>query len=551
MKNIQKLALFMSVLLSVSLDASQWKALLPSKNMARVAAVAAGCALTVQNPTQAELLIVKKDKQGLAPLSDLDAKKYGPVISQTLLKYQWPMCTSQDLTDQEKDELLTADKPCAEELFIEKKLQEKLGSDDFDPAVIFIPTTLYELFCLDLLSKKDEVLLNEKNRREALRYGANIDLYPLLNRPVGDVSQWLLLDYENLDLDLDRTTQDIYKSVYDRFDTENKHFFNDDQNISLYVNQLFIQWLFKKYPELKSCKNAADASKFIQSKSGDLASNSIHEIIKDRDSKCYDHWYSLFNMCHAEYSALSNSYIKYEYEARNQNKAILSRGCPDIINSKHQFQDLMLIADIYVLYNMLETPFKSYSVSFGNSLYAGGIFGNDSSSGASLMSKHFSFRNRENREISKNRYELANGLLLFIDKKIYMQDRCSHLFFIPSLSVLASFMSAGEFFHPRTTAALEKGERIIDQQIKGLCGGFRGEFYDTAGIIKIERDPLLQAELFSDFVAKNGRVLQSVDDKKLTKQDKQVAEQILKNQAVAAQAYRKMREDAARLNAAK
>ena len=151
MKKIQKIASFLMIMLSLSMNASQWKALLPSRNIARVAAVAAGCAMTLQNPTHAELLIVKKDKQGLAPLSDLDAKKYGPVISQTLLKYQWPMCTSQDLTDQEKDELLTADKPCVEELFIQKKLQEKIGSDDFDPAVIFIPTTLYELFCLDLL----------------------------------------------------------------------------------------------------------------------------------------------------------------------------------------------------------------------------------------------------------------------------------------------------------------------------------------------------------------------------------------------------------------
>lgn len=94
-----------------------------------------------------ELLIVKKNPDGrFAPLNKAESLLYDPVISQIRLKYQWPMCIASNLNENEKNELLTSGKSCAEELFIQKKLKESIS--DLDLHVVFIPTALYELFCL-------------------------------------------------------------------------------------------------------------------------------------------------------------------------------------------------------------------------------------------------------------------------------------------------------------------------------------------------------------------------------------------------------------------
>jgi hypothetical protein len=100
-----------------------------------------------------ELLIVKQTADGFVPLDETDKANNGNRIADVLLKYQWPMCIATPLSEQEQDALLTADIPFAEENFIETKLRQI----DDTYRVVFIPTTLYELFTMvQLFGTKDQ-----------------------------------------------------------------------------------------------------------------------------------------------------------------------------------------------------------------------------------------------------------------------------------------------------------------------------------------------------------------------------------------------------------
>ena len=96
----------------------------------------------------AESIVMKNTVYGLEALSDEDIQTHGQVISDILLKYCWPMCQDSDLTPEEQHELLSPEGN--EERFLEKKLNETipLSERDFEFVVIFVPTTLYELFCI-------------------------------------------------------------------------------------------------------------------------------------------------------------------------------------------------------------------------------------------------------------------------------------------------------------------------------------------------------------------------------------------------------------------
>jgi len=56
----------------------------------------------------AELLIIKQDENGFAPLEDEDIDESDKIITDIVLKYQWPMCITSSLTKQEIDLLLTS-----------------------------------------------------------------------------------------------------------------------------------------------------------------------------------------------------------------------------------------------------------------------------------------------------------------------------------------------------------------------------------------------------------------------------------------------------------
>ena len=103
--------------------------------------------------THAELLILKQTDAGFAPLDDSD-KPNIPVIEDILMKYQWPTSAAFALEPVEKrfniikdmGDLFTPDKPNAEEIWIEQKIQQETSNNTY--RVVFFPTVLYELFAI-------------------------------------------------------------------------------------------------------------------------------------------------------------------------------------------------------------------------------------------------------------------------------------------------------------------------------------------------------------------------------------------------------------------
>jgi hypothetical protein len=97
-------------------------------------------------PVYGELLIVKKGARGYTTLSDRDIQKDGIAISEIVQKYSWPTSNASNHMMHEERELLSPGVPRQEENFIQKILDKRFGSDIYQ--VVFIPTTLYELFCI-------------------------------------------------------------------------------------------------------------------------------------------------------------------------------------------------------------------------------------------------------------------------------------------------------------------------------------------------------------------------------------------------------------------
>ena len=228
--------------------------------------------------------------------------------------------------------------------------------------------------------------------------------------------------------------------------------------------------------------------------------------------------------------------IEVEYEAWRLNKALLMRGTgyekfkvglgvnPSKSrlagNTLHQHNDRSLLSDYAQLKDNLRlnenfsssnqdkfsqqynysnsSPLHLYSISLGSSLF-GGMVKDPGACAAWYLSKDGAG---------------LSGYALLIDKKDYVQTQASRLFLIPPLSYMATLFCYGEWFHARATVAtlLPKKQGSI-YYISGLDDS---GLYDPTGVLLITRDPLLHAELFSKFLAKDGRLLQFGDNRDLT-----------------------------------
>lgn len=180
----------------------------------------------------AEFLVLKQTDTGFAALNGDDVVNKA-AIADIFLKYQWPMVISNSsLTEEEQNELLTSDLPYAEEKFIRKKLKEI--NQDYD--VIFIPTSLYELFmCSDLISiihKEFKVFV--KAQRIECAEALNI-----MNQPSGVVCE----------------------KVYQEYRDANNLFYPD---AFFYGNNTFVNFLFDTYPALQSNENSVILSEQIK-----------------------------------------------------------------------------------------------------------------------------------------------------------------------------------------------------------------------------------------------------------------------------------------------
>jgi len=493
---------------------------------------------TLRMNLHSELLIVKKVDNVFVPLDASDDKN-GNVISDILLKYEWPMCIANDsLSEEDKNDLLSPNKPYAEELFIQEKIREALSDQPHQYSVIFIPTALYELYCIyqACLGNPEELTPFMKAAKETLRV-------PFKEGFITD------LDLTNI-INSSETARIIRRKIYDRYTNLNRIFFynNGSQSAFLYINNIIAKAILYESPELKTSSNSLDLSNKLQNKTNNLAKslikkpislvnlNNLYKGIKGYSADHSDEIYEIITNLKREFEYKSISRVMaLEYEARNLNKALLLRGTSfvDLRIGIGEEQKKRLVGSTLYKYDNS----KPYSIAFGNSLFSGAL--------ADVEACVYSYLTElKLTGIGAPGFLKTTGYALLINKKDYIEHQCHNLFFISSIAPIASIFQLGEFFHSRTKAAilLKNG---VATEILGLWVFDEGKTYkgltDPTGVILITRDPLRHAELFAKYISENGRIIQQGDPSNLTEEERRFAEDVKKSQTEAEEFYKAIR----------
>lgn len=527
--------------------------------------------LTLPLGISAELLIVKQVDGKIVPLDESDADNTKE-IDAVLLKYQWPMVKTSELTDDEKDELLTEGVPYAEELFIQKKIQEVTGNNAYQ--VAFIPTTIYELFVIadifktkkenDPLQKTAGILKTKKKNNSLQEAKENNPLQEAIKKLYENSKMYDLNICLTLQNDDDKSPEEVQNLVNNKYQTVNDLFYGHESAHS-YINQKLTTFLFEICPDSQKTINGLELSNIIQTQQEHIVifliellkamhPNVTHskemltiEIIKNYNANT---GIDLINclVTHddpSNKSSLKNNIITktiaLEYEARTLNKALLIRGTSlklfQINGNTNTLEKYLAGSTIrrpkpFLEKSLLEdyknNVLSPYSISFGNSLF-GGVFTDGNACAYNYLSGTvISYFNAKTPPINK-----AVGYVLLINKKDSINHNNFNLFFIAPMSTIASLLEKGEFFHSRTKAAVS-----IKNKDKISVQGIYFELEDPTHVILIPRDPLRHAALFSDFLAQNGRIIQIGNEEDLTPEEKQFVTHVIQNQTDAAKYYR-------------
>jgi hypothetical protein len=295
------------------------------------------CLGTLHLSIYSELLIVKQTPQGFAPLdqTDLDNSEQ---IAQILGTYQWPMCIMADLSDGDQKALLAADTPNAEEVFIQNKIREKIGAAGKEYCVIFIPTTIYELFCIWQILKEDWQHPRQFNPFQNAAYKTLWKVHEKDGRDAIDITDIINeVSAPNV----------IRKKVFDTYRPVNDVFFSGKENACFYINTALASELFEKFPDLKGSADAQKLSAGIKDVAANYALSLAREIGKHGDGRRWDlnknpvyaaaivpreivrrmqDGITKMYISLAEDESILPTIIALEYDARNLNKAILVRG---------------------------------------------------------------------------------------------------------------------------------------------------------------------------------------------------------------------------------
>lgn len=504
--------------------------------------------LVLSSGTRAELLVVKKTNEGFAPLSLEEDATASPKIAEILLKYQWPMCIASNLTKEEQDELFTPGKPYAEELFIQKKIREAMKSDDY--CVVFVPTTLYEMFCIYEFFKTEEGT-------------------PFWNSAIKDFDRGMGKGiYLSEIISSKASPRVIRKQIAEVYSEANKIFFSGDISASFYINHVMGKYFLERYPELKRSENSLEFSKHIKDMIIDAFwLDSFIEFKVDLDvfGKKLDIDWKIFatsrtmnprtRLEKVSYNILGDflplNVISLEYEARERNKAMIIRGTSfekfqvsfgekplkkvliggTLIKQEKKKVGNWKDTDVSLEEAYGEKKNTSYSISFGNSLLAGAL-GDETACVYNFLRGLNPFGSYDQDAF---RSIQISGYAILIDKKAYVEHQINNLFFIPSLATLPALFARGEYFHARTKAA------VTNKKVKFNLEGMMGGTDDPSGVIVITRDPLRHAELFSNYLAENGRLIQTGDNSWLSKEEKTFMEEAAQSQKEAATFYKSVR----------
>jgi len=367
---------------------------------------------------------------------------------------------------------------------------DKLASElAKEKGIMYLPENEVILFTNKEISQQtaDKKIKSPKTR------DGNIDLYFLLNIT-------------------NETSQVMREKVYGVY-RENNNFFYPDA--FLYTNNALLAQIFSYYPVLADYPDGMSLTNELENMASNFAARLINDSPSlDRMKKEIDPQDANIIKANGVLAIVKS----LEYEARAANKALLLRGTSRINFEKGKTSgsalELMgstIQKDSALLKSYKEGKIKSYSISFGNSLFAGWVRDSREKGGA----------------CSYQYFVSHGGYALFLDKKYYIKNQLMgpstlDLFFIAPLAPLAALFANGEWFHSRTKAAIpfiEGGE--TKHHIMGI---FQNELVDPHGVITTLRDPMIHAQLFSQYLAKNMRIIGKGDEFNLTDEEKKIFE---------------------------
>ncbi len=444
-----------------------------------------------------QIVVVRKNSSkvcGSLTLEDISDER----ISKILLKYTWPSCIAQDLTEEEKTILLKPNFNNTQEKFIRSKLKEL--SPDLD--IVFVPDTLYELF----LIKNNPMLLQDPSNIEEIQSFFRESQTKMEDLRKKENFTGSLVEF------VKNKINEIYNNCNLKFFSKQKEFI-----LALKAQKEFIEFLLAKYPDEKFIL-ADDFSLFIEEQIKNLVDILVvlPNLLEPQESL------GLGRKIDNEVSIFLKS-INLDYLAHAQNRAVLLRSS-SFINKESIFKGQ--INPIGSTIHVKKTP---YSISFGNSLFAGYVY----DPGACVYEFIVSMEN-DNKLLSDSWKQSVIGYALIINKFEYVDNYISNLFFISALSLEAALFGKGEFFHSRTKPAiLQKDEKTIF--IKGIPSFY--SFSDPLGIFLITRDPYKQAKLFSDYLARHMIILQEGNITSLSAPEIQGLHELFNNQKQLTEEY--------------
>lgn len=479
-------------------------------------------------PLRSELLILKQTEHGCFPLDESDNPNKA-IIKEILLQYQWPASAAFALDPidvrrkvlNETDDLFTPDKPNAEEIWIEKKIQQETRNNSY--RVIFFPTALYELF---VLIKTAETQIDTPHPLQEPLHTAIKAEYKALNlTPI---------------IESDKLIRTIRQEIKHCYTKANRPFFQGPNSVYDYINQQLIIWLFKIYPDLATSTPAVALSDAIANKSNEITRHLLAAFRALEIKK------SIFmptalpiqeELNNDVYNYILSTVITLEYEARQSNKALLIRGTSfkkfeffkdDAPTSKFLAGSTLPLQDRneknVTSIGYTESMNSPYSISFGNSLFAGSTHDLTACVYYYLVTRTTQY----------NHLLEAAGYALLLNKNEYIEHNNANLFFIASLSSLAALFQEGEYFHPRTKVAFA----LKNNYPKKIAGLGQNLYKDRASILLVTRNPYKHASLFSQFIADNGRMIQIGDEATLTDPEKKCIQDVIETQNTAAKYYK-------------
>lgn len=443
-----------------------------------------------------EILILEKTKNGfIVPEVSANTEK---MIADIVKKYQWPQCLTEKLTPAEIDELFSPNIPFAEVAFITKKLQV-VNAHYY---AFFIPTSLYELVCLInffTIKQPLDLFLNRTSRKK-LNISQNLGIALLFDtNSSGDLKAASQNAWNDI-LQNKITVQSYTKamdSIYQKYRYINNLVYKEN-GAFWEINSMIAKNLFLLFPKLGTI---LDENKFafkLAEKSEDFltflstvltkvlpewkkVNNSVDIPSINKNLKMA--YMDLEELSEADKHNLLMQVINLEFKAAQNNKALLLRGTDTFIPKTFNNLPMPLVASTV---QQEKSHYLPYSVSFGNSLFAGIV--SDISACSYLY-----FNASSNKE-----HILGYGL--FINKKDYITNQCNNLLFIAPFSTFAGLYSTGEFFHSRSKAAT-LSKKAPGVKVLGIKTTYKIE--DPLGVILITRNPVLHERLFAELIHDN------------------------------------------------